>query len=270
MWQKKYLMKGIKLMKFKLTNLGNPSENIILYSNSNELAKILSIYGSLIEEVEKDGKVLTPEQLLAIQNDFEWDYLSPQEAYDLIDMVKLPTDIQYKLSNNGTYLPKELAHKENQENVLLSEYETFGKSIAFRAYSDWKELDSDHMSDHVDGIKLFEIIRQGMLAAFHINNLKYDSSLDLTNLKIEYFQYIETFIPFIVHIIPINRADGGAMYTVFGVYQEDKLVAKGYLGAYAFRTKEAYRNKRKLLKEGAYNIAEQENWPIIESKKEII
>lgn len=139
MWQKKYLMKGIKLMKFKLTNLGNPSENIILYSNSNELAKILSIYGSLIEEVEKDGKVLTPEQLLAIQNDFEWDYLSPQEAYDLIDMVKLPTDIQYKLSNNGTYLPKELAHKENQENVLLSEYETFGKSIAFRAYSDWKE-----------------------------------------------------------------------------------------------------------------------------------
>lgn len=53
MWQKKYLMKGIKLMKFKLTNLGNPSENIILYSNSNELAKILSIYGSLIEEVEK-------------------------------------------------------------------------------------------------------------------------------------------------------------------------------------------------------------------------
>lgn len=90
-------------MKFKLTNLGNPSENIILYSNSNELAKILSIYGSLIEEVEKDGKVLTPEQLLAIQNDFEWDYLSPQEAYDLIDMVKLPTDIQYKLSNNGTY-----------------------------------------------------------------------------------------------------------------------------------------------------------------------
>lgn len=28
MWQKKYLMKGIKLMKFKLTNLGNPSENI--------------------------------------------------------------------------------------------------------------------------------------------------------------------------------------------------------------------------------------------------
>ena len=43
-------------MKFKLTNLGNPSENIILYSNSNELAKILSIYGSLIEEVEKDGK----------------------------------------------------------------------------------------------------------------------------------------------------------------------------------------------------------------------
>lgn len=103
-----------------------------------------------------------------------------------------------------------------------------------------------------------------------INNLKYDSSLALTNLKIEYFQYIETFIPFIVHIIPINRADGGAMYTVFGVYQEDKLVAKGYLGAYAFRTKEAYRNKRKLLKEGAYNIAEQENWPIIESKKEII
>lgn len=184
MWQKKYLMKGIKLMKFKLTNLGNPSENIILYSNSNELAKILSIYGSLIEEVEKDGKVLTPEQLLAIQNDFEWDYLSPQEAYDLIDMVKLPTDIQYKLSNNGTYLPKELAHKENQENVLLSEYETFGKSIAFRAYSDWKELDSDHMSDHVDGIKLFEIIRQGMLAAFHINNLKLVSEKILYDYKL--------------------------------------------------------------------------------------
>lgn len=55
MWQKKYLMKGIKLMKFKLTNLGNPSENIILYSNSNELAKILSIYGSLIEEVEYES-----------------------------------------------------------------------------------------------------------------------------------------------------------------------------------------------------------------------
>lgn len=37
-------------MKFRLTNLGTPSENIILYSNNKELAKILSIYGSLIEE----------------------------------------------------------------------------------------------------------------------------------------------------------------------------------------------------------------------------
>lgn len=45
MWQKKYLMKGIKLMKFKLTNLGNPSENIILYSNSNELIENKGNYG---------------------------------------------------------------------------------------------------------------------------------------------------------------------------------------------------------------------------------
>ena len=254
------------MVEIKLTDNVGSADDRLVYSDDKELAMILSIYDDLVVEVEKSGQKLSPEQLVEIKQKFEWDYLSPNTAYSLIDLVELPKEIQLKLSYEEGYLNKKLVHKQKQENVLLSEYEKFGKSVAFRGYFDWAELDSDHLSDHVDGIKLFEIIRQGMLASFHINNLKYDSAVALTNLKIDYFKYVETFTPFVVHIIPVNKADGGSMFILFGVYQGGQLVAKGYLGTYTFRSKSVFQKKRQELIEGVLNIAKKENWPIITEK----
>ncbi|KXT83327.1 hypothetical protein STRDD11_01566 [Streptococcus sp. DD11] len=171
------------MFEIRLTDKIKTLDDGIVYDNDKELAMILSIYGDLVTEVEKNGKNLSPEQLADIKHQFEWDYLSPDVAYSLIDLIELPKEIQRKLSYEQGYLNKKLVHKQKQENVLLSEYEQYGKSVAFRGYFNWAELDSDYVSDHVDGIKLFEIIRQGMLVSSRINNLKYDSAVALTNLK---------------------------------------------------------------------------------------
>ena len=257
------------MTEFRLSNCCNANRDVIFYNNDKELGMILSTYENSILEVEKDGKILTPEQILKIKDEFEWDYLSPEGSYILIDLVKLPNSIQDKLSRKQTYLDKKFTHKQNQNNVLLSEYEKYDKSVAFRAYYDWKELDSDHISDHVDGIKLFEIARQGMLASFHINNLQYDSAIALTSLKIDYIKYVETFVPFIIHLIPIRNPNGKFMFALFGIYQVGQLVAKGYFGVYAFASKIDFTNKRKKLKEGVYKIAEKEHWTIIKNEKKI-
>lgn len=247
----------------KLVLSDNPLEKADVYFKSpNELLMILNVYGSIIDQVHYQGEKLPDDVLEKMKRNFDWEYLSPDSAYELINLVELPTELQHKMSLSTNLLDQKLVHKHDKTNVLLSNYQKFGNSIVFRGFDRWDELNSDHISDHVDGIKIFEIIRQATLASFHINSLNYDTAVALMNLKIEYIRFVETFTPFLVHIIPINKSDGGAMFTLFSIYQEGNLVAKGYLGTYTFRSKKEFSDKRTSMKEKAYIGAENENWPI--------
>lgn len=238
----------------------------VYFETSDELLMILNIYGPIIDKVIYKGQELSNDILEKMKSNFDWKYLSPDTAYSLIDLVELPIELQHQMSLINNLLDQKLVHKRDTKNVLLSKYQKFGHSIVFRGFDKWNELNSDHVSDHVDGIKIFEIIRQATLASFHINNLNYDTAVALMNLKIEYIRFVETFTPFLVHIIPINKPDGGAMFTLFSIYQEGELVAKGYLGTYTFRSKTNFSNKRTSMKEKAYIGAKNENWPIFNEK----
>lgn len=229
--------------------------NTRLICDDDYLGPLLATYGDLIGELVQNGISLDNDEIAHKANEFNWDYRNPYKYRKLISMVPLPVALQSEVAHIETPLDKGLVHKREQGNVLLSDYCRMGMGIAFKGRDDWQELHSDHVSDHVDGIKIFEIIRQATLASFHINGLHYDSAVALTDLHIEYIRYVELSAPYIIFTIPVNREDGGAMFTLFGIYQLGKLAAQGYLATYTFRSKEAFSQKREVMKAEAATYA---------------
>ncbi|EOI55449.1 AfsA-related hotdog domain-containing protein [Enterococcus gilvus] len=178
-------------------------------------------------------------------NEASWNYRNPQEMYDISTKIPIPKIVIDEIKDSNKPIGKEMVHKKNPENVLISEPKNHGNVWYFKGFSDIAELNSDHLSDHVDGIKLFEAFRQATLASLHLNGLQHNGVVALTNFKIDYISYVELDEPYIIQAIPACEKDGGAMFCVFNIIQGDKVVTKGFLGAYTFRSKEIYLEKRR-------------------------
>lgn len=175
----------------------------------------------------------------------KWNYLDPQEMYDISTKIPIPNDLISELKISSQPIEKEMVHKKSSANVLISEPKNLGNVWYFRGFSNIAELNSDHLSDHVDGIKLFEAFRQATLASLHLNGLQHNGVVALTNFKIDYINYVELDEPYIIQAIPACEKDGGAMFCVFNIIQGERVVTKGFLGAYTFRSKEIYLEKRR-------------------------
>lgn len=186
---------------------------------------------------------------------YKWDYRSPESVYPLVDDIKILLNLQSSLMNTTERLNKKLVHKKEEANVMVSTPIQFGNFFGFRGFNDLDELHSDHLSDHLDGIKIFEAARQATLAAFHLAGMSYDTSVALMKSQLEYVKYVETTIPYFIEILPVCRPDGGAMYAVFSLIQNNEIVTKGYFDAYTFRSKQQFVDKRKKMKEEAKKFA---------------
>lgn len=173
-----------------------------------------------------------------------WNYRNPQEMYELSTKIPIPLETIRKMKIINTPIEKYMVHKTNEENVLISEAVNHGNVWYFKGFSDIAELNSDHLSDHVDGIKLFEALRQATLASLHLNGLQHNGVVALTNFKIDYMKYVELNEPYFIQAIPACENDGGAMFCVFNIIQRDRVVTRGFLGAYTYRSKEIYLEKR--------------------------
>lgn len=179
----------------------------------------------------------------------DWDYRNPEEAYNVIERIKMPDVIEQRLSERTETMKKEYVHKVHQGNVLISDAERMENMVYFRGFNYIDELHSDHSADHLDGIKLFEAARQATLAAFHVMGVTCQGVMALTASYIDYKKYVELDEPYYIQMIPACKPDGGAMFTVFSIIQKNSINASGYFGAYTFRNREHYLEKRK--KEGA-------------------
>ena len=174
----------------------------------------------------------------------DWDYRNPEEAYSVIERIKMPPEIKQRLSERTQTMQKEYVHKVHQGNVLISDAERIENMVYFRGFNYIDELHSDHSADHLDGIKLFEAARQATLAAFHLMGVTCQGVMALTASYVDYKKYVELDEPYYIQIIPACKPDGGAMYSIFSIIQEDTVNASGYFGAYTFRNREIYLNKR--------------------------
>ncbi|WP_129045676.1 AfsA-related hotdog domain-containing protein [Companilactobacillus metriopterae] len=228
-------------------NETNPELPYIKSKSSKDLFKIASIFQ---DELGKIEYFQTHFNKYSGENDidYEWDYKKPSSFYGLIDEIVLSKDAQSRLFLSSKKIGKGYVHKNHDENVMLSEPERFGNLFGFKVFPDLEELNSDHKSDHIDGIKLFEAIRQATLASSHLVGLKFDTATALMQTKIDYIKFVESNIPFLVEIIPFCKVDGGAMFTVFSIIQNGEIVMKGYMGAYVFRSKEQFFSKREDMK----------------------
>lgn len=216
--------------------------NQVEFGSLREMELLKLALGDTIEHIyispnnEIDGNAL---------DSAKWNYRNPQEMYDISTKIPIPNDLISELKNTNQPIEKDMVHKKNSANVLISEPKNHGNVWYFKGFSDIAELNSDHLSDHVDGIKLFEAFRQATLASLHLNGLQHNGVVALTNFKIDYINYVELDEPYIIQAIPACEQDGGAMYCVFNIIQGERVVTKGFLGAYTFRSKEIYLEKRR-------------------------
>jgi hypothetical protein len=180
----------------------------------------------------------------SISESFEWNYRYPEEAYKIITKIYMPDYIREVLLKDTSPISKKYVHKLNQKNVLISYPERFGNILYFRGFKKSDELKSDHSSDHLDGIKLFEVVRQTALASFHVMGVPIGKIMVLTSTCLDFNKLIELDKPYFIQVIPACKNDGGSMFSAFNVIQDGKSHATGYIGAYTFRTKEAYESKR--------------------------
>lgn len=179
-----------------------------------------------------------------IPESFEWNYRDPKEAHNVITRISMPDHIRESLSGDINPIQKQYVHKVNQNNVMISYPERLGNMLYFRGFKETDELKSDHSSDHLDGIKLFEVVRQTTLASFHVMGVPFGKIMVLTTTRLDFNKLIELDKPYFVQVIPACKTDGGAMFSAFNVIQDGTSHASGYIGAYTFRSKEAYESKR--------------------------
>lgn len=216
-------------------------DNRIEFSSFRELELLKLALGNEIEHIYigEDSEI----EPAALKNS-RWNYRNPQEMYDISTKIPISSEIVEALASNNTPIEKHMVHKQKGDNVLISEAMNQGNVWYFKGFSDIAELNSDHLSDHVDGIKLFEALRQATLASLHLNGLQHNGVVALTNFKIDYMKYVELDEPYFIQAIPACEKDGGAMFCVFNIIQGEKVVTKGFLGAYTYRSKEIYLEKR--------------------------
>ncbi len=229
-----YVEESVKDLDLSYSEIG--------FSSIRELELLMLMLGENVSDVKIRG-LETSESLAT--HEYKWDYRNPLEAFNVAHKIPMPSFVSKQLLSENRRINKKLVHKEKQENVLISVPVNHGNVWYFKGFSEIAELNSDHLSDHVDGIKLFEAFRQATLASFHLNGMNHEGVVALTNFKIDYIDYVELDQPYFIQAIPACEPDGGAMYCVFNIIQNEKIVTSGFLGAYTFRSKEIYKEKRK-------------------------
>ena len=203
--------------------------------------------GDKVKFMAKDSKKNTTFRISAEADlkSLDWDYRNPKEAYSVIEKIQIPLDIQSILAAKTETIPQKYVHKVNKGNVLISDAERMENVVYFKGFNYIDEIKSDHNADHLDGIKLFEAARQATLASFHVMGVTFEGVMALTASFVDYKKFVELDKPYYIQVIPACKPDGGAMYCAFAIIQDNLVNASGYFGAYTFRSRELYLNKRK-------------------------
>lgn len=218
----------------------------IVISTRRELEILRLCLGDKIKFMVKNPKKNTIFRISAEADlaALDWDYRKPKEAYGIIEKIQMPVDIQKTLSAKTDTIPQKYVHKVNQGNVLISSAERIENMVYFKGFNYIDEIKSDHNADHLDGIKLFEAARQATLASFHVMGVTFEGVMALTESFVDYKKFVELDKPYYIQVIPACKSDGGAMYCVFAIIQDNSVNASGYFGTYTFRNRELYLSKR--------------------------
>lgn len=232
------------------TSLNTQSKKTeISVDNLKELKRLLYCIGNNATIIfDEETKALHPDiytnytsgKIIDICNDMDWNYNDPMEVMQIIKKIILPTYILETLGNNPSQIKKEYVHKQNQKNVFISEANQFWNIFFFKGFSEIPEIQTDHESDHFDGIKIFEVSRQASIAAMALNGFPLDAINILTKNSISFKKFIDKNLSYYIQAIPMVQPNGGYLYCAFSIIQNNNICAYGYFAGIGYTSKEEY------------------------------
>lgn len=219
--------------------------NEIIVESQRELELILLTLGknANVKFPELSDQIISDTYKHKLISAATWNYKNPQEAYDVIKKIPMPKCVPISLDNNNL-IENRYVHKDKDNNIMLSQPVINNKLIYFRGKNDIDEFNLDHISDHVNGIQLFEAARQASIAALHVAGLPFGGAMALTSNLLEYSAYIEVDQPYYIQVLPVIRDDQKLMHCAFKIIQNNKTCTAGYFGIYHFKSKDDFISKR--------------------------
>ncbi len=229
-------------------------ENDIWVNDVTELKRIMYCIGN-------DSNIIFDEQMKKIYpdvfsmyssgevhtllEDLKCGYKEPDTAVDILKKIPVPMQIPDNMGNNPQAIEKKYVHKDHSENVFISVPKQIGNLFYFQGFPEISEIQTDHESDHFDGIKIFEVARQASIAAMALNGFPLDAINILTKNAISYKNFIDKNIPYYIQTLPAVKPKGGHLYCAFSIMQSGKTCAYGYFAGVGYTSREDYLKIRK-------------------------
>lgn len=232
--------------------------NAILSANRRHAELLLLTLGDAANVVIKDRETnpetwdwLYGRTYAEVLSELKWTYKEEQELLELIQHIPLPLDLAQKgiqVSKNDPQpqpIKREVVHKVNQGNVLLSNSYRCGNMLYFNGFTQSSEFNIDHSSDHLEGIQIFEVARQSGIASIHLSGIPLSSVIVVIKAETKYRNYIEKEVPIIVRTIPVAKF--GYTYVVYELIQNNKSCSLGCLSGIVYNSAEDYKRGRKPI-----------------------
>ncbi|UAA37497.1 hypothetical protein KIH87_12320 [Paraneptunicella aestuarii] len=163
--------------------------------------------------------------------------LNPESAFDwksrwnwtITNMLSRlpvgPTDKSYDAqwesiaSGGGSRISKEMVHKKQDANVLLSEPLEIGKVLYFNMGVSTQEINFDHPSDHVQGMLIMEALRQTGLATAHYYGVPESSQITITAFNFEFKDVLDERYPILIRLISNLSVNATSKSTGWGAFE---------------------------------------------------
>lgn len=181
----------------------------------------------------------------ALLEDLKCGYKEPDDAVNIIKKIPVPMQILDDIGNNPQAIEKKYVHKDHSDNVFISVPKQIGNLFYFQGFPEISEIQTDHESDHFDGIKIFEVARQASIAAMALNGFPLDAINILTKNAISYKHFIDKNIPYYIQTLPAVKPKGGHLYCAFSIMQNSKTCAYGYFAGVGYTSRDEYLKIRK-------------------------
>jgi len=180
------------------------------------------------------------------ENVKEIDWVNEREKlYEIFHKISPVNKYVVKLDlalNKGERCPekidKELVHKLDSDNVIISKPQKLGNVWYFNMFNKIKEFNFDHESDHMQGMLLMEAARQTGIATVHLNGLSVSGKLNMSSMFTKFNNYVEYDSPVIIRSMSnrviFDQNQSVKTYVIVNLIQFGKICLTVYLEGVAF------------------------------------
>jgi acyl-CoA thioesterase FadM len=184
--------------------------------------------------------------------DLKWSYHEEDEVLNIIERIPMPKALEdsfLRLHRNQPEpesIGQEFVHKKNPGNVIISKPFKHGNMFYFNGFSRSAEFNLDHNSDHLEGIVIFEAVRQAGIASVHLAGVPLNGAIVILETTLRYKKFVECSEPYLIRTIPAIKQRGGYSYGVYNVVQKGQTCATGYFTGMVYKSKESYQKFRNI------------------------